>query len=122
MVYGAINGMTNSLGDPYTEFFNPDQAKLFETDLAGSFEGIGVEIGVKNDLLTIIAPLTGTPGDKAGLKSGDEIIKIDGKDATNMTSDQAVDLIRGPKGTSVTLSIIRNGWKQQKILKLQEML
>ena len=118
IVYGAINGMTNSLGDPYTEFFDPDQAKLFNTDLAGTFEGIGVEIGMKNQLLTIIAPLPGTPGDKAGLKTGDEIIKINGKDATNMTSDDAVDLIRGPKGTSVTLSILRDGWDTTKDFKI----
>jgi len=118
IVYGAIEGMTNSLGDPYTEFFDPEQAKLFETDLAGSFEGIGVEIGIKNSLLTVIAPLPGTPGASAGLKSGDEIIKINGQDATQMTADQAVDLIRGPKGTSVTLSILRDGWTSTKDFKI----
>ncbi len=74
IVYGAIAGMTQSLKDPYTSFFNPDQAKAFEQDLAGSFEGIGIEVGLKKDQLTIIAPLKGTPSDKAGLKSGDQII------------------------------------------------
>jgi len=114
VIYGAIEGMTSSLGDPYTSFFDPQQAKLFETDLAGSFEGIGVEIATKNGLLTVIAPLPGTPGDKAGIKSGDEIIKINGKDATSMTADEAVTLIRGPKGTSVTLSILRDSWTSTK--------
>src|SRR3989344_1746422 len=97
ITYGAIEGMTNSLGDPYTDFFNPDQAQRFQQDLAGSFEGIGVEIGVKKDLLTVIAPLKATPGEKAGLKSGDIIVKINGKDSTNITTDEAVNLIRGPK-------------------------
>jgi carboxyl-terminal processing protease len=114
IVYGAIEGMTNSLGDPYTSFFDPQQAKLFEQDLAGSFEGIGVEIDIKKELLTIIAPLPGTPGEKAGLKTGDMIMKINGKDATTMTTDEAVNLIRGPKGTSVTLSILRDGWSATK--------
>ncbi len=118
IVYGAIEGMTNSLGDPYTTFFDPDQAKRFQQDLAGSFEGIGVEIGIKNDLLTVIAPLKGTPGEKAGLKSGDTIIKINGQDASNMTADQSVDLIRGPKGTSVTLTISRDGWTSTKDIKI----
>jgi carboxyl-terminal processing protease len=118
VVYGAIEGMTNSLGDPYTEFFDPQQAQLFETNLAGSFQGIGVEIGIKDSLLTVIAPLPGTPGDKAGLKSGDQIIKINGQDATNMTSDQAVNLIRGPKGTSIILSILRDGWNSTKDFKI----
>ena len=118
IVYGAIEGMTNSLGDPYTSFFDPQQAQLFQTDLAGSFDGIGVEIGIKNNLLTVIAPLPGTPGEKAGLKTGDQIIKINGKDATSMSSDEAVTLIRGPKGTSVTLSILRAGWKATQDFKI----
>lgn len=114
VIYGAIEGMTRSLDDPYTDFFNPDQAKKFKQDLSGSFEGIGVEIGIKKDLLTIVAPLKGTPGEKAGLKPGDVIVKIDGTDATNMTTDEAVNLIRGTKGTSVILSILRDGWDDTK--------
>lgn len=118
VVYGAIQGMTSSLGDPYTDFFNPQQAQIFQSDLAGSFDGIGVEIGIKKDLLTVIAPLPGTPGEKAGLKSGDSIIKIDGRDSTNMTADEAVNLIRGPKGTSVTLNVFRDGWTSAKDFKI----
>ena len=114
VIYGAIKGMTKSLGDPYTDFFDPDQAKMFQQDLDGSFDGIGVEVGIKKDLLTVIAPLKGTPGQKAGLKSGDIIVKINGKDATDMASDEAVNLIRGPKGTVVTLNILRDGWSAPK--------
>jgi len=118
VIHGAIKGMTNSLGDPYTDFFDPDQAQRFQQDLSGSFEGIGVEIGIKEDLLTVIAPLKGTPGEKAGLKSGDIIIKINGKDTSAMTTNEAVSLIRGQKGTSVTLTISRNGWVNTKDIKI----
>lgn len=118
IVYGAIEGMTKSLGDPYTDFFDPEQAHKFQQDLSGSFEGIGVEIGIKKDMLTVVAPLKGTPGEKAGLKAGDIIAKIDGKDASQMTTDEAVNLIRGPKGTIVTLTIVRDGWTSSKDIKI----
>lgn len=118
IIYGAIEGMAQSLGDPYTTFFNPDQAKRFQQDLSGSFEGIGAQIGIKKNLLTIIAPLDGTPAFKAGLKSGDIISKIDGKDTTDMTTDEAVTLIRGKKGTEVTLAIFRTDWKSTKEYKI----
>ncbi len=115
LTYGAINGMTESLGDPYTEFFDPTDAKLFNSDLAGSFDGIGVEVGVdKNGNLTVIAPLKGTPGDKAGLEAGDTIVKINGTTTAGMNSDDAVNAIRGPKGTKVTLTILRAGWQATK--------
>ena len=118
VVYGAIEGMANSLGDSYTSFFDPDQAQKFQEDLDGSFDGIGVEIGIKGGFLTVIAPLKGTPGEKAGLKSGDTIVKINDQDATSMTADEAVDLIRGPKGTSVTLTVLRDGWTSTKDVKI----
>ncbi|MDD4990564.1 MAG: S41 family peptidase [Candidatus Pacebacteria bacterium] len=118
IIYGAIEGMTKSLDDPYTSFFDPEQAKRFQQDLSGSFEGIGAEIGVKKEVLTIIAPLSGTPAEKAGLKSGDLILKIDGKDATNMTTDEAVNLIRGQGGTVVTLNIFREGWSVSKDIEI----
>lgn len=114
IIYGAIEGMTNSLNDPYTAFFNPTEAKKFQDDLSGSFEGIGVEIGIKKDQLAVIAPLKNTPGEKAGLKSGDIITQIDGKSTANMTTDNAVDIIRGKRGTTVTLTIYREGWKDTK--------
>lgn len=118
IIYGAIEGMAKSLGDPYTDFFDPSQAQRFQQDLSGSFEGIGVEIGIKKDMLTVIAPLEGTPGQKAGLKSGDILVKINGQDATNMTTDEAISLIRGPKGTDVTLTIAREGWNSVKDFKI----
>ena len=118
VIYVAINGMTNSIGDPYTEFFDPDQAKLFNSDLAGSFDGIGVEVGTQEQQLTVIAPLPGTPGQKAGLEAGDAIVKINGQDTSNMTVDDAVDMIRGQKGTSVTLTVLRDGWTSTKDFKI----
>lgn len=118
IVYGAIEGMTKSLGDPYTDFFPPEQAKKFQQDLSGSFEGIGVEIGIKKDQLTVIAPLEGTPGQRAGLKAGDLILKIDNKETADMTSDDAVSLIRGKKGTAVTLAVFREGWNAPKDISI----
>jgi carboxyl-terminal processing protease len=106
--------MTKSIGDPYTDFFDPNQAKIFQQDLSGSFDGIGAELGIKKDILTIIAPVKDTPAEKAGIKSGDMILKINGKDASDMTTDQAVNLIRGKKGTSVKLTIFRDGWSKTK--------
>jgi carboxyl-terminal processing protease len=118
IIYGAIEGMTKSLGDPYTTFFNPADAKKFQDDLSGSFEGIGAEIGIKKDQLTIVAPLKNTPAEKAGLKSGDAIVAINGTSTSNMTTDDAVDLIRGKGGTEVTLTIYREGWKDTKDIKI----
>lgn len=109
MVYGAIEGMLNSLGDPYTTFFDPAEAQRFMEDVSGSFEGIGAEIGLRNGVITIIKPLDNSPASKAGIKSGDVILKIDGKDISNFSLDSAVSAIRGPKGTEVTLSVLHTG-------------
>lgn len=118
IIYGAIEGMAKTLQDPYTSFFDPDQAKRFQQDLSGSFEGIGVEVGIKKNQLTVIAPLEGTPGQKAELKAGDLILKIDGKSTSDMTTEEAVSLIRGPKGTNVTLTIFRTDWNKSKDIKI----
>ncbi len=118
IIFGAIDGMTRSLGDPYTAFFNPEQAKRFEQDLSGSFEGIGVEVGIKKGQLTIVSPLEGTPGQLAGLKSGDIILKINSKDTSDMSIDEAVSLIRGARGTSVTLTVFRSAWNSSKDIKI----
>lgn len=112
-MWGAIQGLTASYGDPYTVFFPPEQAKQFKDDITGSFGGIGVELGVnKDNILVVIAPLKDTPGYKAGLKPGDLVIAINGKTTEGMSTDDAVTVIRGPKGTSVTLTILRDGKPQ----------
>ena len=104
-VYGAISGLTAAYGDPYTTFFPPKEAKSFGDEVRGDFGGIGVEVGIKDNVLSVISPLKGSPGDLAGLKPGDAIIKIDKKVTLGMSVEAAIDLIRGPKGTSVTLNI-----------------
>lgn len=109
MIYGAISGMVKSLDDPYSVFMNPEDSHRFLEDIKGSFEGIGAEIGIKNGVLTVIAPLEGTPAKRAGLKARDKIIKIDDTLTAELTLDKAVNLIRGPKGTKVVLTIIRAG-------------
>ncbi len=114
MVYGAISGMLGSLDDPYTVFMNPEDSKRFFDDLQGSFEGVGMEIGIRNKALSVISPLEGTPAKRAGVRAGDRIIKIDDVVTEGMSVEKAVSLIRGPKGTSVTLSIFREGWKEAK--------
>ncbi|MDB5255188.1 MAG: ctpA [Candidatus Nomurabacteria bacterium] len=108
-VYGAIQGMVAAYGDPYTTFFPPAQNTQFQAQIAGSFSGIGIQLGEKNDILTIIAPLKGTPAEKAGVLSGDKIVKINDTVTSNMTVDQAVALIQGKTGTVVTLTLMREG-------------
>lgn len=110
MLYGAISGMVNALDDPYTVFFNPEEAKKFKEDVSGKFEGVGMEVGIRKNELTVIAPLEGTPAQKSGLRAGDKIIKIGDTITGELTIDEAVSLIRGPKGTEVTLTIFREDW------------
>jgi carboxyl-terminal processing protease len=107
MTYGAIAGMVEAIGDPYTEFFNPEEAKKLEEDLAGSFEGIGLQIGVKDDQIIAISPIKGTPAEKAGLRPGDLILAVDKTPTTGLSVDEVVNIIRGPKDTKVTLTISR---------------
>ncbi|MBU0531131.1 MAG: S41 family peptidase [Candidatus Uhrbacteria bacterium] len=109
MFYGALHGLMSALDDPYSVFFDPKEATDFAEQLSGSFEGIGAEIGIKDDQLQVVAPLPGSPAEVAGLLAGDKIYLIDGKDTSPMTIEEAVMNIRGPKGTSVTLSISRDG-------------
>ncbi|MEK7510088.1 MAG: S41 family peptidase [Patescibacteria group bacterium] len=117
MVQGAIKGMVESLGDPYTAFLNPQDTKRFLEDVSGSFEGIGMEIGIREKKLKVIAPLEGTPAQKAGIRSGDHMVKIGDTFTNDMTLDEAVSLIRGPKGTTVELEILRDDWtKAQKFV------
>ncbi|EKE25004.1 MAG: carboxyl-terminal protease [uncultured bacterium] len=114
LLYGSIKGMLAATGDPYTDFFDPTENKKFGEDISGSFEGIGAELGIKNGILTIVAPLQDSPSEKAGLRSGDKIIKIDGKDAADMRIEEAVDHIRGAKGSKVVLTIFHEGEQDTK--------
>jgi len=118
MIYGAISGMIESLEDPYTVFFKPEEAKKFLEDVKGFFEGVGMEIAVKGGQLQVVAPLEGTPAQKAGLRPGDKILKVDGKSTTDVTIDTAIDWIRGPKGTQVTLTVYREEWGQERDVKI----
>lgn len=117
-IFGAISGLVGSLNDPYSVFFNPTETKSFEDDIAGSFSGIGVEVGIKDKILTVIAPLKDTPGYKAGLKSGDKILKIDNTTTSDLSIDKAISLIRGEKGTTITLTIFRDGEKDSREIKI----
>jgi carboxyl-terminal processing protease len=106
-IYGAIEGMTKSLGDPYTVFFPPEESKAFNEEISGNFEGVGMEIGLKEKVLTVIAPLKGTPAERAGILTGDKIIKIDSTITSGLSTDEAIKLIRGARGTIVTFLIQR---------------
>lgn len=108
-VWGAIEGLAASLGDPYTTFFPPQESKDFEDSISGEFTGVGMEIGLRERVITVIAPLKGTPAEKAGIKAGDRVAKINGTTTADMTVEKAVSLIRGPKGTTVALTIAREG-------------
>jgi len=107
-LWGAIQGLADSFGDPYTVFLPPEEAKLFTEEISGNFSGVGMEIGMNEQgVLTVIAPLKGTPAERAGILSGDLILSIDGKSTEGMTTDEAVKLIRGEKGTQVSFTLIR---------------
>ncbi|MEK7176768.1 MAG: S41 family peptidase [Patescibacteria group bacterium] len=108
-VWGAIQGLTSSLGDPYTVFFPPVEAELFEADIRGNFEGVGMEILAQNGAITVVAPLKDSPAARAGILPGDKIIKIDDKNTASLRTEDAVQLIRGEKGTKVNLTIFRDG-------------
>ena len=114
LVYGAIGGMVNSVGDPYTVFLEPVESKKFEEQINGAFGGVGIEIGLRKNFLTVIAPIKNSPAEKAGILAGDIIAKINDKDAANLNIDEAVSQIRGKKGTSVKLAIQRTGLKELK--------
>lgn len=111
-VWGAIEGLAASMGDPYTVFFPPQESEQFASDIRGNFEGVGMELVSQNGSLVVIAPLKGSPAERAGMLSKDIITKIDGKDTNNLTTEDAVNLIRGPKGTPVTLTVLREGRPQ----------
>ncbi len=109
MLYGAIQGLVGSLGDPYSLYFTPSGAEEFAKDLTGELEGIGAEIGIKDDQLMVIAPLPDSPAEKAGLKPGDKILTINDESTAGMDVNTAVSKIRGKAKTKVTLAILREG-------------
>ncbi len=117
-IWGMIGGMADSLNDPYTFFLPPQQNTDFSSDLSGTFGGVGMQIDIKNDVLTVVSPLKGTPAEAAGIKAGDQIIAINGTSTAGVDVNTAVDEIRGPSGTTVTLSILRAGWNAPQIFKV----
>jgi len=117
-VWGAISGLASAYDDPYTTFFPPVESKAFASEISGNFEGVGMELGSKDGILTVIAPLKGTPAEKAGIRPGDKIIKIDDTVAGSMAVDNAIKLIRGKKDTAVRLTIVREGKKDPFEIKI----
>lgn len=107
LMAGAVKGMVGALGDPHSVYMDAKMYKEFMIETEGSFGGVGIVVGVKEKQLTVIAPIEGTPGEKAGIKSGDQILKIDGVDTKDMALDEAVNKIRGKEGTQVVLTIRR---------------
>lgn len=110
-IYGAVQGLVDSLGDPYTVFFPPEESKIFESDISGTFTGVGMEIDVKDGILTVVAPLKDSPAERAGMRTGDRVLRIDGTDTKGMSVDKAVKLIRGAEGTKVVLTVLPQGGK-----------
>jgi len=113
LIYGAIKGMINSL-DPHSGFLNPEAYKEMQADTKGEFGGIGIQIGIKEGMLTVIAPIEDTPAYRAGIKAGDRIIKVNNEPTKDMSLHEAVSKMRGVPKTPVTLSILREGWKDTK--------
>lgn len=118
MLNGAISGMVSSLGDPFTVYLPPVQNNDFKEGLAGQFSGIGAELGTKDASIIVISPLDGSPAQRAGIRAGDTIVSVDAKSTSGWSVSQAVEKIRGPKGTLVTLGIFRKGNEKQIDLKI----
>lgn len=113
LIYGAIKGMLSSL-DPHSGFLNPDAYKEMQAETKGEFGGIGIQIGIKDGMLTVIAPIEDTPADRAGIKAGDRIIKINNEFTKDMGLHDAVSKMRGAPNTSVIITILREGWKETR--------
>lgn len=119
LIYGAISGLVSSLGDQYSIFFPPKDAASFNEEISGQFDGIGAEIGLNSqNQIVVIAPIKDTPAYNAGIKSGDIIVKINGQSTVGLSVDAAVKQIRGLKGTTVTLNVYRQGWKDTKDIQI----
>lgn len=117
-VYGMISGLAESLGDPYTFYLPPVEQKQFQEDLSGEFTGVGMEIAIKDEQLTVVAPLKGTPAERAGIKPSDLVLEIDGNSTKGLDVTAAVNRIRGPKGSEVTLKMMREGWQEPRDIKV----
>lgn len=117
-VWGMIQGLAESLNDPYTYFLPPVENKQFTEDISGVFEGVGMEIAIRNEVLTVVSPLKGSPAEAAGIKSGDKVLKINGVDTHDLSVEAAVKQIRGPKGSVVALTIGREGWVGSREMKV----
>ena len=113
LIYGAIQGMLQTL-DPHSSFMPPDVYKELQVETKGSFEGLGIEITTREGVLTVVSPIDDTPAFRAGLKAGDQIIKINGESTKDMTLMEAIKRLRGPRGTHVTISLLRKGWTELK--------
>jgi carboxyl-terminal processing protease len=113
LMYGAIDGMLQASGDPYTAFLDPKANESFDESMAGQFEGIGAELEMRNDLITVVAPLADTPADRAGLRAGDIVVEVNGEDVTDTSLLESVSKMRGPKGTEVILGVYREGSNEQ---------
>lgn len=118
LFYGSLKGMVSALGDPYTEFMDPQENKEFNEEMSGSFEGVGMEVGIRDEVLTIISPLEGTPAFRAGIMAGDKILEIDGNTTKRMNINEAVSRIRGPRGTEVVLTIFRENLEKTLEFKI----
>jgi len=118
LIYNAIKGMISRL-DPHSSFLDPDEYKEMKIDTRGVFGGVGIQIGIKHKILTVIAPIEDTPAWKAGIKANDKIVKIEKKSTRDMTLDEAVSLMRGPKGKDVTIYIMREGFEKPKAFTIK---
>ena len=111
VIYGAIRGMLKAL-DPHSAFLDPESYREMQVETSGSFGGLGIEITMRDDQLTVVAPIEGTPAHRAGIQPGDKIVKIEGLPTKDMSLVDAVKKMRGPKGTKVTITILREGAKE----------
>lgn len=118
VINGAIQGMVNSLDDPYTVYLPPQQNNDFKQGLAGKFEGIGAELSLKDNAIVVVAPIDGSPAKKAGIAAGDIIIKVNNESVSGKPLNQVVEKIRGPKGTEVTLNILQKDAEEPKDIKI----
>lgn len=120
LLEAAIKGMTQSLNDPYTVFMNSDEYTSFVEQSEGHFVGIGAQLGIKDDKVTVVAPLEGSPAEKAGLKAGDVILKVDGTEITEPNVEKAISMIKGEQGEPVTLTVSREGAEYQDITIIRD--